>query len=937
MSVQDATREKRVSVKTTRMLEYEADRAKSRETSNLIARTKHVRAEEAELLEKDNHSEEEFAKVQATKSRKKATAPPLDEDEDCRDGSGLSGRRLELVFMIHGRHETPLAELEPLTLAQLEDRWKNGPPKGSVQAKGKNKASNPAPKASTAKTPAKGVRASKPAVSQVAMIGSPLVVWKEAQEEAARAEYTPVPKKRTQDLSVESAGEPRRPLDLKGKLDEARGSTKPLPTGTISSTSSRAGSVPANVTSRSKSVIPPSRPSRNQTEEPEGEVFDMEIEPGTDEDQMERPVVKPKTKKSGKNSSNQDAKPRAKRGNYKDSGITTMLIDRAHEETLVSFRLDMCAGPDEITLMVHKGWAKAVAHYQQPADDWQIDANLTRVIKSLVHGFRSRARQRLTRSILSHFGLELSADRTVEDIKESAAKLLPTRFHRDPKAKNEDEGNYQNPIISRGLANIWFSGTKPTAFRFPDSMNPIPTKSVAYVAALTHDILARVARDGPLKAESKSGGDTGEQEGASDKKGSRANIDPVKALMTVHLGNLLTFEEADAGAYDDFLDELRKAALACVGKSEEKPKRADENLAPGTLLAASFAGERKYLAARARPASNTHNTQIRPAPRPHLSTTRTSTVESSKLARVNERSDEVAEIGTQPAPVAAHPKTGRAYQPLGDESDHSRPPTPVLQDDRPIEDDTESIIDDREMMRDKSPGGGEIAEIENERSEDKVRSRGVGSTVDERDEGESEVQVSAGADGVSRKRKPHVVEVDHEEDERSEDEPEDELPAKKPRLAKRSVIPDSNSDDEVGETWSGGPDSQAISGEASKDASAIPSRAGETGGRLSKASLGEPNGSSPLSTPEASPVVSKRETRLSTKGRQTDKSDTEAATRMAGVLERRKAMEEAKRTQAAVKKKKDQDEAALEDQLWKETEKEVRGKVATQSKKSRKK
>ncbi|QRW01017.1 hypothetical protein RhiLY_00014 [Ceratobasidium sp. AG-Ba] len=310
MSVQDATREKRVSVKTTKMLEYEANRAKSKEISNSIARTKHVRAEEAELQELENNSEEEASTVRLTKSKRKAAVPSSSEDEDHENagGRGDRGRRLELVYMIHGRYEIPVAELEPLSLAKLEDYWKNGPPKRPVQAKGKSKASNPAPIPSTAKTPAKGVRASKPAVSQVTMIGSPLVVWKEAQEEAARAEYTPIPKK--------------------PKTNVAKGSTKPQPSSrTVSSVSSRAGSaVPANELSRSKSSVPPAPPSRRQTEEPEDSRFGIETTHGVAEYQSEEVEVKPKKVRASKKSG-EDAKPRAKRGNYKDDRVTTMIID----------------------------------------------------------------------------------------------------------------------------------------------------------------------------------------------------------------------------------------------------------------------------------------------------------------------------------------------------------------------------------------------------------------------------------------------------------------------------------------------------------------------------------------------------------------------------------------------------------------------------------
>ena len=42
------------------------------------------------------------------------------------------------------------------------------------------------------------------------MIGSPLVVWNRAQQQAERMEATPVPKKRVRELSVDSTEDARR-------------------------------------------------------------------------------------------------------------------------------------------------------------------------------------------------------------------------------------------------------------------------------------------------------------------------------------------------------------------------------------------------------------------------------------------------------------------------------------------------------------------------------------------------------------------------------------------------------------------------------------------------------------------------------------------------------------------------------------------------------
>ncbi|QRV88428.1 hypothetical protein RhiJN_16446 [Ceratobasidium sp. AG-Ba] len=730
------------------------------------------------------------------------------------------------------------------------------------------------------------------------MIGSPLVVWKEAQEEAARSEYTPVPKKRTRDLSVESAEEPHRPLDMRGRLDVAKGSTQPPSSRTVPSASSRAGSaVPAIAPSRSKSSVAPTPPSRRQTEEPEGEHFDFKVTEGVDEDHLEDIEVKPKKKKASKKPS-KDAKPRAKRGNYKDNGVTTMIIDRVLKETLVYFRRDMCAGPDNISLMIHKGWAKAVKHCQQPAKNWQLDGDLIRVIKSLVHGFCSRARQQLTRSILSYFNLELSAEQTLEDIKERAADLILTKFHRDPKAKQEDEGNYQSLIISRGIANIWFISTKPLAFRFPNSMNPIPTESIAYVAAMAHNILSNVAKDGPPKPETRLARDSAEHTGISDKKGGRANIDPIKALMTVHLGNLQTFEESDEMAYAAYLDDLRKATLKCVGKSEDKPNRSEKEPAPGMLSAASFAGEKKYIESRTRSTSDSNaRDQSKPRPQPKPcplpSTTETATNESSTIAHTNDQSDD-EDILRDSTPVAMHDK-GRTRGKLSGD------------------------VDD------------EMAEPENGKLGGKTQpTRALAPDVDGDDEGSSKVQGSVRTSEASKKRKPMVGEGAREEDSAAEEMLEDKLPVKKPRLTRRSIIQNSSSDDEREHGGAGdseGLNNKQIDGEA---ADGLP----DTQSPPTATVPGTPKPSSPLSTPEASLVVSKRATRSSKQAIKSGQmSDAESAARMANAPEQRKAIGEAKQAQAAAKKKNERETTAREDEL----EREIKGPAEKQSKKSRKK
>ncbi|QRW01010.1 hypothetical protein RhiLY_00007 [Ceratobasidium sp. AG-Ba] len=498
----------------------------------------------------------------------------------------------------------------------------------------------------------------------------------------------------------------------------------------------------------------------------------------------------------------------------------------------------------------------------------------------------------MTRAVLSFFNLELSRNQTLEDIKERAANLLPTEFHRDPEAKHEDEGNYQCPIIARGVSSIWFNGTKPTAFRFPDSMDPIPTESVAYVAALVHDILSRVAKDGVLKTETRSGGDSAEQDGVSDRRGSWANIDPVKTLMAVHLRNLRTFEKGDVDAYDAYLDDLRKATLKCVGKSEEEPTRSDQEPVPGMLSAASFAGERKYIASRARPPTNSApeppKSRPQPKPRPQPSTTEVTTKVLSKVVHTLEQSDD-EDILCDTTPVA---------------------------------------VPDKRRIRDKSPEhvDEEMGEPENEKLGGEARTQhSVTPYVNEDAGGHEELDSSLATDKALKKRKPLVAGDGQEEDVGSEHLPKDELQAKKPRLTRQLAVNDSNSDDEGedgGEHGSERRNNMKIGGKASDDLPSIHNSPNATVPDTSKQS-------SPLSTPEASPVPSKRETRSSKQGKGGQTLENEPTTRMAVAVERRKAAEEAKRTQVVSKKK--------NRRAVKEGEDEIEGPVEKQPKKPRKK
>ncbi|KAG9099652.1 hypothetical protein FRC07_010506, partial [Ceratobasidium sp. 392] len=111
-------RGQRVSVQTPDMIAYQADRNKTKQAGEKIARTKNVQSQEQGILaqEQANQSGGSKGKPKAKQTKTQPENPPMDHDLD----EKAKSHAFELRFMIAGHYRVDPESLRALTLAQLE-------------------------------------------------------------------------------------------------------------------------------------------------------------------------------------------------------------------------------------------------------------------------------------------------------------------------------------------------------------------------------------------------------------------------------------------------------------------------------------------------------------------------------------------------------------------------------------------------------------------------------------------------------------------------------------------------------------------------------------------------------------------------------------------------------------------------------------------------
>ncbi|QRV73899.1 hypothetical protein RhiJN_01913 [Ceratobasidium sp. AG-Ba] len=956
----DASPEKRVPKKTSRLVDWEADRAKSRANVETRARNKNVQEEEKLLVWEEEQEEEAAGYVEESPAHKapkqkapaknavapRSSSPPGDDasgtdEEEARNIAQVradKARFLELKFMIFGRNQIPLAELELLDLSDLEKRWKDGPAK-STKGKGKlpdalpKKKSGALSKKAANKTPAK-VRVTKKSVSKVSMLDSPLVAFNQAKEQSMRAESTPVPAKRTQDTSGDRDSGAQHPrLDLANKSKISRMSApavkgpsfdNPVASATTSHASSR---VPSAAPSRSQSIAPSHPVPRGGYADSDGEAFDLNL--GHDEADTETgnqaPIMKP-AKKRGK-----QPKPRAKKGDITDPQEKA-LINRTVEETVALLVTDMCASTDETEIKIAKAWVTAVKRLEMSVEQWQMTEHNLAVVKLLIGGFRLRGRQRTIQIILSHFDLHCSPEQNADDVKKLAAKLLPIEFLRDPSEDDEDAGNYQSPIIARVIAAIWFTAAKPVTSRYPNLLNPVPVDVIAFVCALMQDILKRLAKDGYIKVEKQATTEEEKQKKEEEKarlkaiakatgvkpeaSETRAAIDPVRALMPAHYANLAVFQQVMGPEFDNYRAALYKNAYKWAGKQAEDSDEEEETETrpvSGVLTAASFAGDLRNARAQ-----------------------KTAPPTSDSRSQSGSKSTSKQKVRPQPSSRL---------------SDDEQRPGAGLKSRRPSSHPVKDCGGNASALSDaqaeESTGGASTGAPAKERVPAGTSGKGHHEETDggirEANDTDEPGETRQGAE--KRKSRKELA-ADDQGDQQAGSASEDEHPVKKPRLHKKSTsaIPESDEEQDRSEVEPGQGKAerelQARGGteaveQAADVAQSLPSSTAVSGIARPSSPLSEspesPKSPEAPTTPDDPNELSapKRATRLSSRAATEAPSDKAP---MLVAIEKLKKANTEKHERAAQKKKEEQELKKADDAKWEEMERKAKGPGAAKPK-----
>ncbi|QRW01390.1 hypothetical protein RhiLY_00387 [Ceratobasidium sp. AG-Ba] len=587
--------------KTPGILEFDQNIAKSKLSIETRKRNKKVRRELEQLEEDEDEHMLDPPPPQSpskTKSKpKKTTAQPASKEAAVASASKAKAKAAvdeeaanpeevfdyeaqvdDLICKIYGLQRQPMSKLCTLDLDKLEALYSKLEAAQSTQApKAAAKPSKPAAKqtekgsTSLPTTTPRKVTSSKVYVSKIVNLGSPIVAVHKAQEQAARAiEKAQDTRKRQRNNSVDledvwrprlESKEPQRSRASTAVAAPPPGSRRPQsrgPSGSASST--RANSLAPTITSTQSKPSTYSGHGTPEFEDYQEAMYGIDQAGNTNLGQPETTVPPAKKKKS-----------RVTKGTFKGT-MFEKLIDFAVPHTGALLAGNMCPDPSDYNLAIADSWDAALEYYSLLHDTHAMNADHMRVVKQLLSASRSRFRKRLADGIASEFGLHLSRVNTIPVVKQRAADLLPTAFHRNPDAIGENAGHYRHPFLARAFALVWLSGNNAPGKLYPDLLRPVPITAMAYLCGLIKDIINRFIKDGYIKLEKKAKKGKGDKEvegkgkgkGKPKKKGkgqatndgsdgegsdidsedddfTRAMVDDVKALMLRHLKGLKSF------------------------------------------------------------------------------------------------------------------------------------------------------------------------------------------------------------------------------------------------------------------------------------------------------------------------------------------------------------------------------------------------------------
>ncbi|KAG8786209.1 hypothetical protein FRC12_016800 [Ceratobasidium sp. 428] len=506
--------------------ELEKALAKAKKEADALELKLKMAKEKAQAQPKEKEKTQTKGKAKASGSAAKPTEVP--------DGDPRERERLMNMIYWAERLEN-MDGLKTLKFAELQARLKAGEAAAAAKSK----------KSSATKTPKKKkVKASQPMVSTITLLGSPLDVLQDPPVERA-VEPSPVPKQRKRDMSTTRSDEaakharldsqssntskvvPNVNPKIKMALNKTADSSPRLPSvsSVLSRTSvSRGGSrVPSNSGSnpgsRANSLAPTHAPSRatsssrsaghkttpvqswapatatddefaalmeqlsgeSDGEENEGEP-DSDDEGAEESDGVEEDTSKAEETKK---------KVRPSMGMFK--GEEAKIMDEAFTQIAFIMAIeDMCPGSEQYVNMIMRGWNAAVRERGHELQTWLMTQENETVLRQRLNSFRARLRDRVLAVTSNDFKLYTGPEATEEDIMARAASLVPDEFHRDPAAKTKDQGQYQNPIVSRTIYAAFFTGQKPNiGLRFKQDFEVMPQATIAFICGLMEYLIRR--------------------------------------------------------------------------------------------------------------------------------------------------------------------------------------------------------------------------------------------------------------------------------------------------------------------------------------------------------------------------------------------------------------------------------------------------------------
>ncbi|KAG8724982.1 hypothetical protein FRC09_011010 [Ceratobasidium sp. 395] len=441
----------------------------------------------------------------------------------------------QLVNILFWRDRMDRGKLELMDLEELQVLYQAG--LGAAPAPAKQKKTK-ATSSAAAKTPAaKRVKASAVMSSTIEMLGSPLNALKEAREQAERADPpTPLPAKgHKRDLSAALNEEANKRARVEAQNSKPlRPPVKPKPktsssrAGTPSSVSviarsasqpnsrvnSRAGSLAPTVnsirTASSRPAAPPTIPENfppdfgnedfeglMESDEELGAEADEESEEEGEEEEAQ--VKGQRSKSKARKSYFGKAPPKDRPSMALFKGEEGKIVDEAFLQiTRLLFLENMCPLGEEYSDFIARGWHAAVTGRGHDISDWPKTQEHETVLRQRLNSYRGRVRDRVLDVAINTYDLRVGPKRSLEDIKDHAAALLPDAWHTDPEAeaKLEGTGGYQHPFLALAIYQAFYRGQKSVGVKCKQDFDVMPISTISFICGLTTYLLGRYREAG---------------------------------------------------------------------------------------------------------------------------------------------------------------------------------------------------------------------------------------------------------------------------------------------------------------------------------------------------------------------------------------------------------------------------------------------------------